>query len=94
MAYNNESIRNKLIEITNKGLMLKAIALNIGLDVNDLSRFKGGLNSLKESDVKLLSEYLDAVVIPQWNTIAKRQNVKSNGKRRKVSLDLLCELES
>jgi len=92
MAYNNESIRNKLIEITNKGLMLKAIALNIGLDVNNLSRFKGGLNSLKESDVKLLSEYLDAVVIPQWNTIAKRQNTES--KRRKVSLDLLRELDS
>ena len=84
MAYNNESIRNKLIEITNKGLMLKAIA----------SRFKGGLNSLKESDVKLLSEYLDAVVIPQWNTIAKRQNTESKGKRRKVSLDLLRELDS
>ena len=83
MAYNNESIRNKLIEITNKGLMLKAIALNIGLDVNNLSRFKGGLNSLKESDVKLLSEYLDAVVIPQWNTIAKRQNTESKGKDRK-----------
>ncbi|MXP77175.1 hypothetical protein GN277_17880 [Lachnospiraceae bacterium WCA-9-b2] len=94
MAYNNESIRNKLIEITNKGLMLKAIALNIGLDVNNLSRFKGGLNSLKESDVKLLSEYLDAVVIPQWNTIAKRQNTESKGKRRKVSLDLLRELDS
>ena len=94
MAYNIESIRNKLIEITNKGLMLKAIALNIGLDVNNLSRFKGGLNSLKESDVKLLSEYLDAVVIPQWNTIAKRQNTESKGKRRKVSLDLLRELDS
>lgn len=94
MVYNNESIRNKLIEITNKGLMLKAIALNIGLDINSLSRFKGGLNSLKESDVKLLSEYLDTVVIPQWNTIANRQNVESKGKRRKVSLDLLCELES
>jgi len=94
MAYNNESIRNKLIEITNKGLMLKAIALNIGLDVNNLSRFKCGLNSLKESDVKLLSEYLDAVVIPQWNTIAKGQNADSKGKRRKVSLDLLRELDS
>lgn len=41
MAHNNDSVRNKLIEITNQGLMLKAIALNIGIDVNDLSRFKG-----------------------------------------------------
>ena len=40
MAHNNDSVRNKLIEITNQGLMLKAIALNIGVDVNDLSRFK------------------------------------------------------
>lgn len=94
MVCNNDLVRNKLIEITNKGLMLKAIALNIGMDVNDLSRFKGGLNSLKESDVRLLSEYLDEVVIPQWNTIAKGLNAEPKGKRRKVSLDLLCELNS
>jgi len=44
MALNNDSVRNKLIEITNQGLMLKAIALNVGIDVNDLSRFKGGMD--------------------------------------------------
>ena len=69
MAHNNDSVRNKLIEITNQGLMLKAIALNIGVDVNDLSRFKGGMECLKQSDVEILSEYLNAVVIPQWNTV-------------------------
>lgn len=69
MTHNNDSVRNKLIEITNKGLMLKAIALNVGVDVNDLSRFKGGMDCLKESDVEILFEYLKAVVIPQWNTI-------------------------
>ncbi len=69
MAHNNDSVRNKLIEITNQGLMLKAIALNVGIDVNDLSRFKGGMECLKESEVEVLSEYLDAVVIPQWNMV-------------------------
>ena len=44
MALNNDSVRDKLIEITNQGLMLKAIALNIGVDVNDLSKFKGGMD--------------------------------------------------
>ena len=43
MTHNNDSVRNKLIEITNQGLMLKAIALNAGLDVDDLSKFKGGM---------------------------------------------------
>jgi hypothetical protein len=71
MAHNNDSVRNKLIEITNQGLMLKAIALNIGVDVNDLSRFKGGMECLKQSDVEILSEYLNEVHIPQWNTVTK-----------------------
>lgn len=65
MAHNNNSVRKKLIDITGRGLLLKAIALNVGIDVNDLSRFKGGMDCLKKSDVELLSEYLKAVVIPQ-----------------------------
>lgn len=110
MTHNNDSVRNKLIEITNQGLMLKAIALNVGVDVNDLSRFKGGMDCLKEADVETLSEYLKAVVIPQWNTIIqdkpmsmrerllasknKQNEEKPTSRRRKVSLDLLNELES
>lgn len=39
------------------------------MDVNDLSRFKGGMECLMQSDVEILSEYLNAVVIPQWNTV-------------------------
>jgi len=70
MIHINDSVRNKLIEIINKGLMLKAIALNVGIDVNDLSRFKGGMECLKQSDVEILSEYLNAVVIPQWKNIS------------------------
>lgn len=65
MAHNNDAVRSKLIEISDKGLMLKAIALNVGVDVNDLSRFKGGMDCLKESDVEILSEYLSEVHIPQ-----------------------------
>ena len=71
MSHNNDSVRKKLIEITNRGLLLKTIALNIGVDVNDLSRFKGGMDCLKQSDVEILSEYLNEVHIPQWNTVIK-----------------------
>lgn len=110
MLHNNDSVRNKLIEITNQGLMLKAIALNVGVDVNDLSRFKGGMECLKQSDVEILSEYLNEVHIPQWKTVTKekpmtmrerllasrnKQNEEKPKRRRSnVSLDLLNELES
>lgn len=63
--------------------MLKATALNVGIDVNDLSRFKGGMDCLKESDVEILSEYLNAVVIPQWNAVVKEP------KKKKSNRDLL-----
>lgn len=109
MEHNNDSVRSKLIEITNQGLMLKAIARNVGIDVNDLSRFKGGMECLKVSDVEVLSEYLNAVVIPQWNTVTlekkmtarerlltsrnKQNDEKPKRRRRQVSLDLLRELD-
>lgn len=73
MSHKNDSVRNKLIEITNQGLMLKAIALNVGVDVNDLSRYKGGMECLKQSDVEILSEYLKEVHIPQWKTVIKEK---------------------
>lgn len=110
MSHKNDSVRNKLIEITAKGLMLKAIALNSGIDVNDLSRFKCGMDNLKRSDVEILSEYLNEVYIPQWKTVTKekpmtmrerllasrnKQNEEKPKRRRSnVSLDLLNELES
>jgi len=110
VSHKNDSVRNKLIEITDKGLMLKAIALNVGIDVNDLSRFKGGMECLKQSDVEILSEYLNEVHIPQWKTITKEKGITAREyllearekqidrmkKRRRsnVSLDLLNELES
>lgn len=82
MAHSNNSVRNKLIEITGQGLMLKAIALNVGIDVNDLSRFKGGMDCLKKSDVEILSEYLNAVVIPQWKNISLK-------KKKATKLDMI-----
>lgn len=110
MALNNDSVRSKLIEITNQGLMLKMIALNIGVDVNDLSRFKGGMECLKQSEVEILSEYLNEVHIPQWKAVTKekpmtarerllasknKQNEeKPKRKRSQVTLDLLRELDS
>ena len=83
MTLNNDSVRKKLIEITNQGLMLKSIALNVGIDVNDLSRFKGGMECLKQSDVEMLSEYLNEVHIPQWKTVTKQP------KKKKSNRDLL-----
>lgn len=110
MAYNNDLARNKLIEIINQGLRLKAIALNVGIDANDLSRFKGGMDNLKPSDVEILSEYLNEVHIPQRRTVTpekqmtmrerllesrnKQNEEKPKRRRRKVSLNLLNELES
>ena len=109
MSHKNDSVRNKLIEITDKGLMLKAIALNSGIDVNDLSRFKCGMDNLKRSDVEILSEYLNEVYIPQWKTVVKERPItarervlasrnKQNGekqkdRRREISFDLLRELD-
>lgn len=75
MALNNDSVRSKLTEITNQGLMLKMIALNIGVDVNDLSRFKGGMECLKQSEVEILSEYLNEVHIPQWKAVTKEKTM-------------------
>lgn len=70
-SYDNSSVRNKLIDIMERGLMLKSIAVNAGISESELSRFKNGMDSLKESDVKLLAEYLNMVVIPRWNTHKK-----------------------
>lgn len=60
--------------------MLKAVALNVGIDVNDLSRFKSGMEYLEQSDVEVLSEYLNAVVIPQRKTIIKEKPMSLRGR--------------
>ena len=50
--------------------------------MNDLSKFKGGMECLKKSELKILSEYLNAVVIPQ------KQNI-SFEKKKSTKLDIL-----
>lgn len=92
MTNRNDLVRSKLVKVNQQGLMLKAIAINIGVDVNDLSRFKGGMDCLKQSDVEMLFEYLNAVVIPQ-RAIIEKTEIKPNKKRKQVSLDLLRELD-
>lgn len=67
ISYNNSSVRNKLIEIMERGLMLKSIAVNAGISESELSRFKNGVDALKESDKKLLADYLNVIYIPRWN---------------------------
>ena len=39
MAYNNNQIREKLIDIMDRGMMLKAVAVNSGISESELSRF-------------------------------------------------------
>lgn len=80
--YDNSSVRNKLIDIMERGLMLKSIAVNAGISESELSRFKNGVESLKVSDVKLLAEYLNEVVIPQWNTLTKEPEKKMSARER------------
>lgn len=67
VTYDNGSVRNKLSDIIDRGLMLKAIAVNAGISESELSRFKSGVDALKESDMKLLADYLNVVNIPRWN---------------------------
>lgn len=71
VSYDSDSVRNKLIDIMERGLMLKSIAVNAGISESELSRFKNGMDSLKESDIKLLADYLNATVIPIWSNSEK-----------------------
>lgn len=78
VSYDNDSVRNKLTDIIDRGLMLKSIAVNAGISESELSRFKSGVDSLKESDMKLLADYLNVLYIPRWN---KREKPKSEKKK-------------
>lgn len=84
MAYNNNQIREKLIDIMDRGMMLKAVAVNSGISESELSRFKNGVDALKESDMKLLADYLNAVYIPRWNDVEK-----AKAEKKKSTRDLL-----
>lgn len=67
ISYDSDSVRAKLTDIIDRGLMLKSIAVNAGISESELSRFKSGVDALKESDMKLLADYLNVVNIPRWN---------------------------
>lgn len=81
ISYDSNSVRNKLIETMDKGLLLKSIAVNAGLSESELSRFKNGADALKESDMKLLVDYLNVVYIPRWNKGEKSQPEKVESTR-------------
>ena len=81
ISYDNDSVRAKLADIIARGLMLKSIAVNAGLSESELSRLKNGVDSLKDSDVRLLAEYLNAVVIPQWNTVMPEKKLMTARER-------------
>ena len=76
VSYDNDLVRNKLVNIMDRGLMLKSIAVNAGLSESELSRFKNGIDALKESDMRILAEYLDTVVIPQWTAKKKMSKLE------------------
>ena len=65
-----------------RGLMLKSIAVNSGISESELSRFRNGVDALKESDIKTLAEYLDVLVIPRWNIEGKGQKKQMTMRER------------
>ena len=78
MVNNSNSVRDKLIDIMDRGLMLKSIAVNAGISESELSRFKNGMDALKKPDMKLLADYLNVVYIPRWNNGEKRNLRRRN----------------
>lgn len=91
ISYDSSSVRAKLIDIMDRGLMLKSIAVNAGISESELSRFKNGMDSLKESDMKLLAEYLNTTVIPVWNN-AENEPKKLMTMRERLLAKSLIEI--
>ena len=81
VSYDSDSVRVKLTDIIDRGLMLKSIAVNAGISESELSRFKSGVDALKESDMKLLADYLNVVYIPRWNKGEKEQKQMTSRER-------------
>lgn len=79
--HDSDSVRAKLMDIMDRGLMLKSIAVNAGISESELSRFKSGVDALKESDMKLLADYLNVVYIPRWNKGEKPKPEKKKSTR-------------
>ncbi len=81
ILHDNNSVRTKLLDIMDRGMMLKAVAVNAGISESELSRFKNGVDALKKSDMKLLADYLNAVYIPRWNDVEKLKPEKKKSTR-------------
>lgn len=81
ISYDSNSVRTKLLDIIDRGLMLKSIAVNAGISESELSRFKSGVDALKVSDMKLLADYLNVVYIPRWNKGEKPKHEKKKSTR-------------
>lgn len=81
IPYDSGLVRDKLTDIMERGLMLKSIAVNAGISESELSRFKNGVASLKEPDLKLLADYLNVVYIPRWNDGEKTKLEKKKSTR-------------
>lgn len=81
ISYENDSVRTKLLDIIDRGLMLKSIAVNAGISESELSRFKNGVDALRGSDMKLLADYLNVVYIPRWNKGEKEQKQMTSRER-------------
>lgn len=81
ISYDSDSVRTKLVDIMDRGLMLKSIAVNAGISESELSRFKNGVDALKVSDIKLLADYLNVVYIPRWNIGEKPKSEKKKSYR-------------
>lgn len=61
---NQETLREKLNQVINSGLIARAISDKTSIATDVLSRFKNGRVCLREEDAAALESYLDKVVIP------------------------------
>lgn len=61
---NQNELRDRLMDIVNAGLSVRAISRNAGLSYDLLAKFKQGRLLLIEKDEKKLDQYLSNVKIP------------------------------
>lgn len=63
-SMDQELLRKKLNDVIASGLVARAISRSTNISTDILSRFKNGHICLCQNDEKILSAYLDKVVIP------------------------------
>lgn len=61
---NQNELRERLMDIVNAGLSVRAISRNADISYDLLAKFKQGRLLLIEKDVKRLDQYLSNVKIP------------------------------